>query len=65
MGNNWLFQILVIDLLCEILRFKLLSSGTWMAQSVKHLTLDLSSGLGLRAMSSNSALGSMLRMELT
>jgi len=33
------------------------------AQSVKHLTLDLSSGLDLRVVSSSSSLGSALGME--
>ena len=36
-----------------------------MAQSVKCLTLDFSSGLDLRVMSSSPALGSMLGMEPT
>ena len=31
--------------------------GTWVAQSVKHLTLDLSSGLDLRVVSSSPMLG--------
>ena len=31
--------------------------GTWVAQSVKHLTLDLSSGLDFRIMSSSPTLG--------
>ena len=35
-----------------------------MAQLVKHLTLDLSSGLDLRVASSSSALGSALGSEL-
>lgn len=34
-----------------------------MAQSVKCLTLDLSSGLNLRVMSSSPMLGSMLGVE--
>ena len=33
-------------------------SGTWVAQSVKHLTLDLSVGLDLRVMSSSPMLSS-------
>ena len=37
----------------------------WLAQSDKYLTLDLSSGLDLRVMSSSPALGSMLGMEPT
>ena len=36
-----------------------------MAQSVKCLTLDLSLGLDLRAVSLGPALGSMLRVEAT
>ena len=36
-----------------------------MAQSVKRLTLDLSSGLDLRVMSSSPALGSRLGVEPT
>jgi len=39
--------------------------GTWVAQSVKHPTLDLSSGLDLRVMSSSPTLGSMLGVEPT
>ena len=39
--------------------------GTWVAQSVKHLTLDLSSGLDLRVLSSSPTLGSMLGVEPT
>ena len=35
------------------------------AQLVKHLTLDLSSGLDLRVVSSNPLLGSTLGMECT
>ena len=35
-----------------------------MAQLVKHLTLDLGSGLNLRVTSSSPTLGSMLGMEL-
>ena len=34
-----------------------------MAQSVEHLTLDLSSGLDLSVMSSSPALGSILGMK--
>ena len=37
--------------------------GVWMAQLVERLTLDLSSGLDLRVMSSSPALGCMLRRE--
>ena len=33
--------------------------GTWLAQAIKHLTLDFSSSLNLRVMSSSSTLGSM------
>ena len=36
-----------------------------MAESVKHSTLDLSSGLDLRDMSSSPILGSMLGIEPT
>ena len=39
------------------------SWGTWMAQPVRHLTLDLSSGLGLRFMSLSPALSSILSVE--
>ena len=39
------------------------SWGTWMAQSVRHLTLDLGSGLGLRVMSLSPALSSILSVE--
>ena len=44
-------------------RYKLWS--TWVAQSVKHLTLDLNSGLDLMVLSSSPVLGSMLGMKLT
>ena len=37
--------------------------GTWVAQSVKHPTLDLHSDLDLRAVSLSLALGSTLGME--
>ena len=39
--------------------------GAWVAQLVKHLTLDLSSALDHRIMSSNPTLDSMLGMEPT
>ena len=39
--------------------------GAWLAQSVKCLTLDLSSGLDLRVVSWGSALGSALGGEPT
>ena len=39
--------------------------GSLVAQSVKHLTLDLSSGLDLRVLSSSLVLGSMLGVEPT
>ena len=39
--------------------------GTWMGQLAKHLTLDLSSGLDLRVMSSSPTLGSTLGIEPT
>jgi len=39
--------------------------GTWEAQSVKRLTLDLNSGLDLRVVSSSPTLGSTLGMEPT
>ena len=45
--------------------FKLSDPGTWMAQLVKHLTHDLSSGLDLRVLSSSPALGSALGMKPT
>ena len=37
--------------------------GVWMGQLVERLTLDLSSGLDLRVMSSSPALGSTPRVE--
>lgn len=37
--------------------------GTWVVQSVKHLTLDLSSGFDLKVVSSGPTLGSPLGME--
>ena len=37
----------------------------WVARSVRHLTLDLSSGLDLRVMTSSPALGSMLGIKPT
>ena len=37
--------------------------GAWVAPSVKHLTLDVSSGLDLRVVSLNPTLGSMFSME--
>ena len=39
--------------------------GAWVAQSVKHPTLDLSSGLDLRVMSSSPILSPMLGVEST
>ena len=39
--------------------------GTWVAQSVKPPTLDLSSGLDLKVMSSSPVLGSTLGVEST
>ena len=39
------------------------SRGAWVAQAVKHLTLDLSSGLDLRVVSSKRSLGSMPGVE--
>jgi len=39
------------------------SWGTWVAQSVKYLTLDLSSGLDLTVVSLSPTLGSMLGVE--
>ena len=44
---------------------KVLWRGTWMAQLVEHPTLDLSSVVDLRVMSSSPALGSMLGVEPT
>jgi len=41
------------------------AEGTWVAQSIKRPTLDLSSGLDPRAVSSSLPLGSMLGMEPT
>ena len=40
-------------------------SSAWVAQSVKHLTLHLGSGLDLRVVNSNPMLGSMLGVEPT
>jgi len=37
--------------------------GTWVAQLVKHPTLDFSSGHDLRVIRSNPALGSVLSVE--
>ena len=39
--------------------------GASVAQSTEHPTLDLSSGLDLRVVSSSPALGSMMGMDLT
>ena len=39
--------------------------GAWVAQLVKHLTLDLSSGLDLRVVSSSPVLGYALSMKPT
>lgn len=39
--------------------------GTWVAQLIKSLTLDLVSGLDLRALSSSHTLGSKLVVEPT
>jgi len=41
------------------------SWGAWVAQLVKHLTFDLSSGFDLRVMSSSPMLGSVLGVEPT
>ena len=41
------------------------SGGVWVAQSVKHLTLDFSPGLDLTILSSSSVLGSALDMKPT
>ena len=45
--------------------FKKAGVGTWVAQSVKCLTLDLSSGLDLTAVSSSPMLGFALGMKPT
>ena len=45
--------------------FKDFSGGAWVAQSIKHPTLDLNSGLDLRVVSSGPELGSMPSMEPT
>ena len=37
--------------------------GAWVVQSIETLTLDFSSGLDLRVLSSGPMLGSMLDME--
>ena len=42
---------------------KLLSRATWVAQWVKHLTLDFGSGYDLKAMRSSPASGSVLGVE--
>ena len=47
------------------LGFKIGWRGTWVAQSVEHLTLHLSSGLDLRDVSLSPASDSMLGMEPT
>ena len=39
--------------------------GTWVAQSVKHLTLNLSSGVDLGVLASSPTLGSVLGMKPT
>ena len=39
--------------------------GAWVAQLIKHLTFDLSSGLDHMVMSSSPVLGSMLDVEPT
>ena len=55
----------VLVKLLEIFFLKYLlehTCGTWVAQWVKHLTLDLSSGLDLMVVSSSPALGSSLDM---
>ena len=39
--------------------------GTWVAQSVKRLTLDLSSGFDLRIVSLSPSLGSTLDVKAT
>ena len=44
---------------------KIDTKGTWVAQWVKHLTLDLSSGLDLRVVSSSPMLGSTLGVKPT
>ena len=50
----------------QLLPLKILyNQGAWVAQLVKHLTLDLSLGLALRAVSSSPILGSMLGLEPT
>ena len=50
---------------CKIHYKNMSLRGTWVAQSVKRLTLDFSSGLDLRVVSSSSTLGSLLREEPT
>ena len=49
----------------QLIYLKCISWDTLVAQSVKHPTLDLSSGLDLRIMGSSPTLGSTLGMELT
>jgi len=48
-----------------VLELRRQDRDAWVAQTVKCLTLDLSSGLDLRVLSSSPALGSMLGMEST
>ena len=49
----------------ELIHKRELLGDAWVAQLVKHMTLDLSSGLDLKVLSSNPALGSTLGMEPT
>ena len=54
---------LVIPSLIHWLFKSMLFRGTWVAQSVKLLSLDLSSGLDFRVVSSSPTSGSMLSGE--
>ena len=60
---NLIFNRIYKMHLCHVGR--LYSGGTWVAQAVKRLTFDFSSGLDLRVVSSSPTLGSMLGMEPT
>ena len=66
--KEFCFSIMVTllqTILDPSIKIFLLVRGTWLAQSVKPPTLDLSSGLDLRVMSSSPALGSTLGEEPT
>lgn len=48
---------------CWKITLKFILRGTWVAQSIKHPTLNLISDHDLRAVRSNPALGSTLHVE--